>query len=139
MVIILFTCYILTEVLRISSSTWLSHWTDQGISENYDPGFYNLIYALLSFCQVREHLTIIGSCSSLSLVVNFILIKRHVIWTLNSETLEYRCLLAQEWCLKRCQGFDLHLISVKMLKMLKRLLKKHGYLVQNGELFYGTL
>ncbi|POO04133.1 ATP-binding cassette containing protein [Trema orientale] len=49
---ILFSCYILTEVLRISSSTWLSHWTDQGISENYDPGFYNLIYALLSFGQV---------------------------------------------------------------------------------------
>ncbi|XP_060675528.1 ABC transporter C family member 2-like isoform X1 [Ziziphus jujuba] len=49
---ILFTCYVLTEVLRISSSTWLSHWTDQGVSETYDPGYYNLIYALLSFGQV---------------------------------------------------------------------------------------
>ncbi|KAM6551936.1 hypothetical protein CsatB_001744 [Cannabis sativa] len=51
-VVILFTCYILTEILRISSSTWLSHWTDQGIADNYNPGFYNLIYALLSFGQV---------------------------------------------------------------------------------------
>ena len=51
---ILFTCYILTEVLRISSSTWLSHWTDQSISEKYNPGYYNLIYALISFGQVRK-------------------------------------------------------------------------------------
>ncbi|RYR39330.1 hypothetical protein Ahy_A09g044834 isoform E [Arachis hypogaea] len=41
-----------TEVLRISSSTWLSHWTDQSASVGYDPGFYNLIYAALSFAQV---------------------------------------------------------------------------------------
>ncbi|KAL6214047.1 hypothetical protein ACLB2K_013485 [Fragaria x ananassa] len=51
-VLILFTCYISTEVLRVSSSTWLSHWTNQGMSGTYDPGFYNLIYALLSFGQV---------------------------------------------------------------------------------------
>ncbi|KAL5577346.1 hypothetical protein UlMin_019045 [Ulmus minor] len=56
-VIILFSCYILTEVLRISSSTWLSYWTDQGTTENYDPGYYNLIYALLSFGQVLVTLT----------------------------------------------------------------------------------
>ncbi|KAH7544598.1 hypothetical protein FEM48_Zijuj01G0002700 [Ziziphus jujuba var. spinosa] len=54
---ILFTCYVLTEVLRISSSTWLSHWTDQGISEAYDPGYYNLVYALLSTGQVLVTLT----------------------------------------------------------------------------------
>ncbi|KAF3450335.1 hypothetical protein FNV43_RR06415 [Rhamnella rubrinervis] len=54
---ILFTCYVLTEVLRISSSTWLSHWTDQSISEKYNPGYYNLIYALLSFGQVLVTLT----------------------------------------------------------------------------------
>ncbi|XP_028090855.1 ABC transporter C family member 2-like [Camellia sinensis] len=51
-VMILFTCYVLTEVLRISGSTWLSKWTDQSSSKRYGPGFYNLIYALLSFGQV---------------------------------------------------------------------------------------
>ncbi|KAL7212544.1 hypothetical protein ACSBR2_015274 [Camellia fascicularis] len=51
-VMILFTCYVLTEVLRIFSSTWLSTWTDQSSSTRYGPGFYNLIYALLSFGQV---------------------------------------------------------------------------------------
>ncbi|QHO34352.1 ABC transporter C family member [Arachis hypogaea] len=56
-VVILFGCYFLTEVLRISSSTWLSHWTDQSASVGYDPGFYNLIYAALSFAQVMVTLT----------------------------------------------------------------------------------
>uniref|UniRef100_A0A5B6ZCK4 ABC-type xenobiotic transporter n=1 Tax=Davidia involucrata TaxID=16924 RepID=A0A5B6ZCK4_DAVIN len=51
-VMILFTCYVLTEVLRVTSSTWLSLWTDQSSSKRYGPGFYNLIYALLSFGQV---------------------------------------------------------------------------------------
>ncbi|RWR88757.1 ABC transporter C family member 2-like protein [Cinnamomum micranthum f. kanehirae] len=51
-VMILFTCYISTEVLRVSSSTWLSVWTDQSSSKRYGAGFYNLIYALLSFGQV---------------------------------------------------------------------------------------
>ncbi|KAJ0975715.1 hypothetical protein J5N97_017680 [Dioscorea zingiberensis] len=51
-VVILFLCYVLTEVLRISSSTWLSVWTDQSSPKTYGPGFYNLIYALLSFGQV---------------------------------------------------------------------------------------
>lgn len=55
-VMILFSCYVLTEVLRISSSTWLSYWTDQGISDNYNPGFYNLIYALISFAQIMVSL-----------------------------------------------------------------------------------
>ncbi|XP_048141043.1 ABC transporter C family member 12-like isoform X3 [Rhodamnia argentea] len=50
-VAVLFIFYILTEVLRISSSTWLSFWTDQITSENYRPGFYILIYAVLSFGQ----------------------------------------------------------------------------------------
>lgn len=52
MVLILFGCYVLTEGLRVSSSTWLSHWTDQSTTEGYNPAFYNLIYASLSFCQV---------------------------------------------------------------------------------------
>ncbi|XP_054779362.1 ABC transporter C family member 2-like isoform X2 [Prosopis cineraria] len=56
-VLVLFACYILTEVLRVSSSTWLSHWTDQSASEGYSPGYYNLIYASLSFCQILVTLT----------------------------------------------------------------------------------
>ncbi|KAJ4703014.1 ABC transporter C family member 2-like [Melia azedarach] len=51
-VLILFMCYFLAETLRISSSTWLSYWTDQGSSTTHGPLFYNLIYSLLSFSQV---------------------------------------------------------------------------------------
>ncbi|XP_050370620.1 LOW QUALITY PROTEIN: ABC transporter C family member 12-like [Argentina anserina] len=56
-VMVLFTCYTLTEVLRVSSSTWLSFWTDQSTSKSYAPGFYILIYAILSFGQVTVTLT----------------------------------------------------------------------------------
>nr|XP_048323697.1 ABC transporter C family member 12-like isoform X2 [Ziziphus jujuba var. spinosa] len=51
-VVILIIFYVLTEVLRISSSTWLSFWTDQSTSESYRPGFYILIYTLFSSGQV---------------------------------------------------------------------------------------
>lgn len=51
-VMILFTCYILTEVLRVSSSTWLSVWTKRSKSASSGPGFYILVYAILSFGQV---------------------------------------------------------------------------------------
>ncbi|XP_057494162.1 ABC transporter C family member 2-like isoform X1 [Actinidia eriantha] len=51
-VMILFACYVLTEVLRVTSSTWLSEWTDQSSSKPHEPGFYNLIYALLSIGQI---------------------------------------------------------------------------------------
>ncbi|KAK6917100.1 ABC transporter-like, ATP-binding domain [Dillenia turbinata] len=51
-VLILLSCYILTEGLRVLSSTWLSLWTDASSPKNYGPGFYNLIYAVLSFGQV---------------------------------------------------------------------------------------
>ncbi|KAJ9691138.1 hypothetical protein PVL29_013352 [Vitis rotundifolia] len=51
-VTLLFACYVLTEVLRVLSSTWLSIWTDQSKSKDYRPGYYNLIYAFLSFGQV---------------------------------------------------------------------------------------
>ncbi|XP_078175998.1 ABC transporter C family member 2-like [Carex rostrata] len=51
-VLILLSCYALTEILRISSSTWLSVWTDQSGPKDHSPGFYNLIYAIISFCQV---------------------------------------------------------------------------------------
>ncbi|KAH7837785.1 hypothetical protein Vadar_017973 [Vaccinium darrowii] len=50
-VMILFMCYILTEVLRVSSSTWLSFWTKQSSSSS-GPGFFILIYAIFSFGQV---------------------------------------------------------------------------------------
>ncbi|XP_047310142.1 ABC transporter C family member 2 [Impatiens glandulifera] len=49
---ILFACYVSTEILRISSSTWLSTWTNQSSSNRYSTNFYNLIYSLLSFGQV---------------------------------------------------------------------------------------
>ncbi|RDY13192.1 ABC transporter C family member 2, partial [Mucuna pruriens] len=49
---ILFGCYTLSEVLRISSSTWLSVWTSQDSTVDYDPGYFLSIYALFSFGQV---------------------------------------------------------------------------------------
>ncbi|EPS64314.1 hypothetical protein M569_10464 [Genlisea aurea] len=52
-VMVLFICYFSTEALRVSSSTWLSYWTDQSkSSHDRGPLFYNAIYALLSFGQV---------------------------------------------------------------------------------------
>ncbi|ERM99159.1 ABC transporter C family member 2 [Amborella trichopoda] len=51
-VIVLCSCYVLTEVLRVSSSTWLSIWTDQSSAKTHGAGFYNLVYMLLSFGQV---------------------------------------------------------------------------------------
>ncbi|PIA25107.1 hypothetical protein AQUCO_12500017v1 [Aquilegia coerulea] len=56
-VLILLSCYILTEVLRVCSSTWLSAWTDQSTPKTHGPGFYNLVYALLSFGMVMVTLT----------------------------------------------------------------------------------
>ncbi|KAF3325693.1 ABC transporter C family member 2-like protein [Carex littledalei] len=56
-VLILLFCYALTEILRISSSTWLSVWTDQSGPKDHSPGFYNLIYAIISFCQVMVTLS----------------------------------------------------------------------------------
>lgn len=56
-VMILFFCYVLTEALRVSSSTWLSIWTDQSLPKDHGAGFYNLIYALLSLGQVLVTLT----------------------------------------------------------------------------------
>ncbi|KAL8468610.1 hypothetical protein ACS0TY_031707 [Phlomoides rotata] len=52
-VAILFMCYVLTESLRVSSSTWLSYWTDQSSgTTRHGPIFYNLVYSLLSLSQV---------------------------------------------------------------------------------------
>ncbi|KAB2627658.1 ABC transporter C family member 12-like [Pyrus ussuriensis x Pyrus communis] len=56
-VMVLFACYTLTEVLRVSSSTWLSVWTSKSASKSYKPGFFILVYGLLSFGQVIVTLT----------------------------------------------------------------------------------
>ncbi|KAK8553909.1 hypothetical protein V6N12_030888 [Hibiscus sabdariffa] len=56
-VLVLFTFYFSTEVLRISSSTWLRFWTDQSTSSSYNPGYYIVIYAILGFSQVTVTLT----------------------------------------------------------------------------------
>ncbi|KAK2998795.1 hypothetical protein RJ639_023993, partial [Escallonia herrerae] len=50
-VMILLICYTLTEVLRVLSSTWLSIWT-KSKTKSHAPGFYILVYAILSFGQV---------------------------------------------------------------------------------------
>ncbi|KAF9620671.1 hypothetical protein IFM89_013971 [Coptis chinensis] len=57
-VFILFACYIITEVLRVSSSTWLSVWTDQSTPKSHGAGFYNLVYALLSFGMSRKEVLV---------------------------------------------------------------------------------
>ncbi|KAJ0791413.1 putative ABC-type xenobiotic transporter [Helianthus annuus] len=51
-VLILFICYISTEVLRILSSTWLSYWTEQSSTTNRGPAFFLIIYSFLSLGQV---------------------------------------------------------------------------------------
>ncbi|KAM6551931.1 hypothetical protein CsatB_001739 [Cannabis sativa] len=51
-VIVVSIFYFLTEVLRVSSSTWLSLWTDQSRSRSHKPEFYIFVYALISFGQV---------------------------------------------------------------------------------------
>ena len=51
-VMMLLVCYVLTQVFRVSSSTWLSEWTDAGTPKSHGPLFYNIIYAVLSFGQV---------------------------------------------------------------------------------------
>ncbi|KAM7524856.1 hypothetical protein LguiA_014758 [Lonicera macranthoides] len=56
-VMVLLMCYVMTEVLRVVSSTWLSLWTDESSPKRYSGGFYNLIYALLSIGQVLVTLT----------------------------------------------------------------------------------
>ncbi|CAN1249285.1 ABC transporter C family member 2 [Linum perenne] len=51
-VMVLFACYTSTEVLRVSSSQWLSIWTNHSTSESYNLPFFISIYALLSLGQV---------------------------------------------------------------------------------------
>ncbi|XP_057833271.2 ABC transporter C family member 2 isoform X2 [Cryptomeria japonica] len=51
-VLILFSCYVTSEVLRASRSTWLSVWTDQTATKHHRPRFYIIVYACISFGQV---------------------------------------------------------------------------------------
>ncbi|CAN8313677.1 unnamed protein product [Cochlearia groenlandica] len=51
-VLIIFACYLTTEILRVSSSTWLSIWTDQSTLESHGPAFYIAVYAILGVGQV---------------------------------------------------------------------------------------
>ncbi|XP_024396529.1 ABC transporter C family member 2 [Physcomitrium patens] len=49
---VLFFFYVAAEVVRLSTSTWLSVWTDETEPKPKGPLFYNGIYAALSFGQV---------------------------------------------------------------------------------------
>nr|KAJ0208229.1 hypothetical protein LSAT_V11C500239370 [Lactuca sativa] len=49
--------YISTKFLRISSSTWLSYWTEQSTTTARGPAFHILIYALLSIGQYLHGVT----------------------------------------------------------------------------------
>eukprot|EP00249_Psilotum_nudum_P023194 c28783_g1_i1 orf=631-5508(+) len=63
-VAILFLCYIMVETFRVSSSTWLSIWTDSS-EKSHGSLFYNGIYAFLSFCQV-----LVTLCNSFWLILS---------------------------------------------------------------------
>lgn len=62
-VMILFGCYTLTEILRILSSSWLSVWTKASASQSNGAGFYILVYAILSFSQVRVQFSTLINCN----------------------------------------------------------------------------
>ncbi|KAG0591623.1 hypothetical protein KC19_1G189200 [Ceratodon purpureus] len=49
---VLFLCYIVTEVIRLSTSGWLSIWTDNTSPKTHGPMFYLEVYSGLSFAQV---------------------------------------------------------------------------------------
>lgn len=85
MVMVLCACYTLTEVLRVSSSTWLSVWTSKSTSKSYKPGFFILVYGLLSFGQVSRRVT--GSRFSL-LHVSYIILFSSSIKYLNLNLLD---------------------------------------------------
>lgn len=52
-----FFCYIMIEVARASSSTWLSVWTDRMSIKTRGPLFYTGIYALFSSLQILTTLS----------------------------------------------------------------------------------
>jgi ABC-type multidrug transport system fused ATPase/permease subunit len=53
---VLFLCYVMVEVMRLSTSWWLSIWTDETRPKSHGPLYYLYVYAVLSFCQVSVSL-----------------------------------------------------------------------------------
>jgi len=49
---VLFLCYVLTEALRLSTSGWLTIWTDGTKPKTHGPMFYLEVYSGLSLAQV---------------------------------------------------------------------------------------
>ncbi|CAK9207810.1 unnamed protein product [Sphagnum jensenii] len=49
---VLFLCYVMVEVMRLSTSGWLSIWTDRTRPKSHGPLYYLYVYAVLSFCQI---------------------------------------------------------------------------------------
>jgi len=49
---VLFLCYVMTEALRLSTSGWLTIWTDSTTPKTHGPMFYLEVYSGLSFAQV---------------------------------------------------------------------------------------
>lgn len=49
---LLFLCYLATETFRLSTSGWLSIWTDSTTPKIHGPMFYLQVYSGLSFGQV---------------------------------------------------------------------------------------
>ncbi len=48
---VLFLCYVMVEVMRLSTSWWLSIWTNETRPKSHGPLYYLYVYAVLSFCQ----------------------------------------------------------------------------------------
>lgn len=53
-VAVLFICYLATEAFRLSTSAWLSVWTDAIAPKTHGPMFYLEVYSGLSFGQVLD-------------------------------------------------------------------------------------
>ena len=50
---VLFLCYIVSEAIRLTTSGWLSIWTDSTTPKTHGPMFYLEVYSGLSFAQVH--------------------------------------------------------------------------------------
>ncbi|KAI8543243.1 hypothetical protein RHMOL_Rhmol08G0202400 [Rhododendron molle] len=87
-VMVLFMCYVFTEVLRVSSSTWLSFWTNHSSSSS-GPGFFILIYALSSFGQILTNTKLFRNIFSPVFMVSSLWVKdRNILRSLSLLTLE---------------------------------------------------
>ncbi|CAK9265220.1 unnamed protein product [Sphagnum jensenii] len=53
---VLFFCYVMVEVMRLSTSGWLSIWTDKTKPKTHGPLYYLFVYAILALCQVSVSL-----------------------------------------------------------------------------------